>query len=322
MRYYFARIPQARPWKMLFSLMTNRKPRPLQTLCLITAACLTASPAALSQSASTAPAAAPPAVTQADIPSMTFAVASIRQSQEADSYIVSGSFVAPGTFRATNLTLQNLLYNAYGSTGFYQVSGIPDSMGWKTMFNIEAKADDTADEKLAKLTKQEQSLEQQHMLQQLLADRFHLKMHWSTKEGDVYDLVVRNPSRLHESNGALPSPEELQSFGNHPIPPLYQRGDSNSGFDFVAHGCTVADIVEMLSYQFHRPVIDKTGLHSKYDFVLHYYQTRTTDRDPNDTNPLHPLEEAIQDQLGLKLESDKGPVKTLVVDHVEKPSAN
>lgn len=252
---------------------------------------------------------------------MTFAVASIRESPYANSYVVSGGFVAPGAFRVTNFDMRNLLYSAYGFSEFYQISVIPFPMD-RAMFNIEAKADDVADAKLAKLTRQQLSLEQQHMVQLLLADRFHLKMHWATKEGDVYDLVVRNPSRLHESKGAPPSPEELQGFGDRPIPALYQQGDSDSGFDFVAHGCTIADIVDMLALQFSRPVVDKTGLQAKYDFVLHYYGTRASDRDPSDTNPLHPLDEAIQDQLGLKLEPAKGPVRTLVVDHVEKPSAN
>lgn len=293
--------------------------RPAQILCLLTTACLAATLPAFSQTVT--PAAPSLASSEAYVPSMTFAIASIRQSPDADSYVVSGGFVAPGTFRVTNFDVMNLLYSAFGFSEFYQISLIPFPIN-RAMFNIEAKVDEDEDARLTKLSREQLSLQQQHMVQQLLADRFHLKMHWTTKEGDAFDLVVRNPSKLHESNGAPPSPQELQSFGDRPIPALYQRGDSQSGFDFVAHACPIGEIVNMLAEQFHRPVIDRTGLHGKYDFVLHYYRTRASDRDPNDTNPLHPLDEAIQDQLGLKLEPAKGPVKTLVVDHVEMPSAN
>jgi uncharacterized protein (TIGR03435 family) len=299
---------------LLFTTQHNEWAR--DRLAWFAAAILAAALPASGQAAAPAPAGQP------YVPSLTFAVASIRQSPPADSWAVSGSFVAPGTFRATNLTMENLLLTAYQPGAYYRISGIPDSLGWTIMFNIEAKADDAAQEKLAKLSREQQSLEQQHMLQALLADRFNLRVHWATKEGEVYDLVVRNPSKLHESTGAPPSPEELQDFGDNPIPDLYQRGDTQSGLDFVAHACPIGDLVDMLSGEFARPVVDKTGLHGKYDFVLHYHGTRMSEMDPNETNPLPPLDEAIQDQLGLKLEPDRGPVRILVVDHVEKPSAN
>jgi uncharacterized protein (TIGR03435 family) len=237
--------------------------------------------------------------------------------------MVSGSFPAPGSFRATNLSIENLLFTAYDTGGYYRISGVPDSMS-RSMFNIEAKADDSTADKLAKLSREQQKQEQQHMLQALLADRFNLKIHWATTEGGVYNLVVKNGSKLSESTGAPPTSEELSEFGADPIPALYQRGDSGSGFDFVAHACSIDDIVEMLEFQFNCPVIDKTGLHGKYDFVLRYYGTRMSDRDddPSDNNPRPPLDQAIQDQLGLKVEQAKGPVRLLVIDHVEAPSDN
>jgi len=118
---------------------------------------------------------------------LTFDVASVRESPQADSYMASGGFAAhTSDFRVTNWSFLNLIISAYG-VQHYQVVGLPNS--W-AMFNVQAKADATADEKLAKLSKEDERLEQQHMLQALLADRFKLKTHWETREGSVFNLVV------------------------------------------------------------------------------------------------------------------------------------
>jgi uncharacterized protein (TIGR03435 family) len=69
-------------------------------------------------------------------------------------------------------------------------------------------------------------------------------------------------------------------------------------------------------------VVDKTGLDGKYDLTLRYYGTRERDRRDDENNPPPPLDIAIQDQLGLKLEAAKGSVRTLVVDHIERPTEN
>jgi uncharacterized protein (TIGR03435 family) len=289
---------------------------------LLLVAGLLVTAAAASGQGSAAEAAPSPQANPEYKPTLTFDVASVRQSPMADSYMVVGGF-APHTsdLRVTNFTLWNLLNIAYGSGRYHRMVGVPDSLG-HAMFNIQAKADEAADEKLAKLSNQQQALEQQHMVQVLLAERFNLKAHWETKEGDVYNLVVKNGSKLQDSKGAPPGADEVKNWGDRPVPPLYQRGDSRTGFDFVAHGCTMEMIVDLLAWQFSRPVIDKTGLGGKYDFTLRYFGTRESDRDAGDTNPLSPLEVAIQEQLGLKLEPAKGPIPTLVIDHIEMPSEN
>lgn len=191
------------------------------------------------------------------------------------------------------------------------------------MFNIQAKSDSAADARLEKLSKDQERLEQQHMLQALLTDRFKLKVHWEVREGLTYDLVVsKNGPKIREAKGEPPSPEDMKTWGDKPIPRLYQRGDSRVGFDFIAHGCSMDDITAMLAGQFGHPVSDKTGLTSKYDFTLRYHGTRLSDRSADDMDPVQPLDVAIQDQLGLKLEPAKGPVQLLVIDHIEKPSKN
>ncbi|HEV2711071.1 MAG TPA: TIGR03435 family protein [Edaphobacter sp.] len=257
---------------------------------------------------------------KAYVPTLTFDVASIRESPAADSYMVGGFFLAhSSSLHVTNFDMMNLLSTAYGIR-WDQISGLPN---WREMFNIQAKSGSAADERLAALSKAQETLEQQHMMQVLLADRFKLKAHWETRESLAYDLVLsKDGPKMAAAKGELPSAEERKAWSDHPIPPLYQRGDSRVGFDYVAHGCSMDDIVQMLAMQFGHPVLDKTGLTGKYDFILRYHDTQLSDRKADDMDPIPTLDIAIQDQLGLKLKSTKGPVQTLVIDHIEKPSAN
>ncbi len=289
-------------------------------LLLLTAGYIAvALPAAFGQGGASAATASSPDADSAYMPTLTFDVASIRQSPPADSYRVSGSFSPhSSSLSVTNFDVMNLVILAYGVQP-YQLSGLPD---WRAMFNIQAKSDSAADDRMAKLSMDQERLEQQHMVQVLLADRFHLKVHWETGEGPTYDLVVTKRGRLQAAKGNPPSPEDLKFWGDKSIPPLYQRGDSRVGFDFIAHGCSMGEIADMLAGQFGLPVSDETGLTGKYDFDLKYYQTRYSDRRNDDLNPLSPLESAIQDQLGLMLKPSNGSIPTLVIDHIEMPSPN
>jgi uncharacterized protein (TIGR03435 family) len=80
--------------------------------------------------------------------------------------------------------------------------------------------------------------------------------------------------------------------------------------------------VGMLTAQFGRPAIDKTGLTGKYDFVLKYKGRWDRDRNADDLDPTPPMERALQEVLGLKVEAAKGSAKVLVIDHIDKPSEN
>jgi uncharacterized protein (TIGR03435 family) len=266
---------------------------------------------------------AEPSPDTAYVPTMTFDVASVRESKidPARGFFMGGGFSPENSshIRLTNHSLPNLLTWAYG-VDFRQIEGIPRESVW-TMFNVEAKSDSATDERLTKLTKEQVRLEQEHMLQVLLAERFKLKAHWETRNDETYNLVVAKAGRL-KATGAPPSPEELKNFGDRPIPPLYQHGDSRRGFEYTAHGATTKDIAQMLSLQFGRPVADKTGLTGKYDFNLKTYLVRLGDRKDDEPNPWPPLETAIQDELGLKLVPSQGPVRKLIIDHIEKPSEN
>src|ERR1035437_3598052 len=280
-------------------------------------------PSSLGQAgAATTPASSLPA-NAPYVPTMTFDVASVRESKPDVNagFRMGGGFQPPNSsnLRLENNDLMNLILRAY-EVNPYLIEGIPRDFAWATL-NVEAKADGETDAKLAKLTKEQVWLEQEHMMQVLLAERFKLKVHWETRDGQAYDLVVAKAGRL-QSSGAGPSAEELKRFGDRPIPPLYQQGDSRYGFHYIAHGATTDEIASMLAMQIGRPVSDKTGLSGKYDFDLKYYQTKASDRKDDETNPWPPLETAIQDQLGLKLAAAKGQLRVLVIDHLEKPSEN
>jgi uncharacterized protein (TIGR03435 family) len=101
----------------------------------------------------------------------------------------------------------------------------------------------------------------------------------------------------------------------------------------TGQGITVASLANQLSQQLHRSVVDKTGLTGKYDFTLQWTDdhadsmfkapdgsSQRADPPPDATGPS--LFTALQEQLGLRLQSSKGPVETIVIDHVEMPSEN
>src|SRR6202012_5738259 len=139
--------------------------------------------------------------------------------------------------------------------------------------------------------------------------------------GYSYSLVVVKPGRIQESKGDPPTEAEVKRFGSHPVPQLYQRNDGR-GYDWVGHGATMKDLAATLGPSMGGVVTDETGLLGKYDFVLKYHGATDRDRAPDDMDPMLPLDQAIQDQLGLKLERKKDLVPWLVIDHIEKPSEN
>jgi uncharacterized protein (TIGR03435 family) len=208
--------------------------------------------------------------------------------------------LAPGgqRFTATNLPLFALIMLAYNVTP-RQISGVPSSFNTEG-YDIEAKSD--------RPLKQEQAL---GMLQTLLADRFKLTVHRETREQAIYALVVgKGGPKLHESPGE--STPDIQKTGG----------------GFVYKNTPMSVLTLILSQSLGRTVVDKTGLSGRYDFSLEYARDRVgrgvlEGREPApDTDGLPSIFTAVREQLGLKLEPEKGPVEFIIVDHAEKPSAN
>jgi uncharacterized protein (TIGR03435 family) len=173
--------------------------------------------------------------------------------------------------RLQNNTVDNMLSVAYGVQE-YQLVNLP-KWPWPAMFTVMAKSDAEMDAKLAKLSTEDAQLEKQHALQALLADRFRLKVHWETREGDVYNLVLaKGGPKIAAAGSMAPTQAEKQWMdsgdgGEMKLLPLHQQ-NHGGGYQFIGHSCPMGMLVEELSSQFGRPVIDNTGLTSKYDFIV------------------------------------------------------
>jgi len=216
-----------------------------------------------------------------------------------------------GRFQATNVSLLNLLVNAYGiRVGL--ISGLP---GWaeSARYDINAKVIDY--DPKASFTKEQR----QAMMAAVLEDRFHVKVHIEVKELPVYDLVVtKDGPKFTESPPALPQnadePKKPSNRGNMGI------SGRDGSMELTAWANPMTNFVGSLSNVVDRTVIDKTGLKGEYDFHMKWTSDTAPQPAADDAAPL--LFTAIQEQLGLKLVPSKGPVNTLVVDHVEQPTEN
>jgi uncharacterized protein (TIGR03435 family) len=214
-------------------------------------------------------------------------VASVKPHPGTDLDTNIGPF--PAGFKATGAPLQLLIQVAYRLKD-YQIAAGP-SWTREDRFDIEARAPEGM-----KFTPDQRNL----MLQALLADRFALRVHLEKRELPALALTVTR-------NGAKMTP----ASGNHPDEPQLTLG---RGF-LKATGITAEGLADALSMNSDRQIVDKTGLSGKYDVTLKWSPDI---RDPAGV----PLVTALQEQLGLRLESMKAPVDVLVIDSAEKPSAN
>lgn len=206
--------------------------------------------------------------------------------------------ITGGRLVSTNWTLNLFIRQAY-KVQYYQVLGGPAWLG-DDKFNVEATAgkdDVTRDQMLA-------------MLRTLLEDRFKLKVHRETREGNVYVLTqTKSGHKLKPTEDASKRPMVKVTRNTPPELP-------GVSYTNIGQNATVPQLVESLSNILSAPVIDKTGITGSFDFRYDY---RTLDA-PLDAGPS--VFDSLQSQLGLRLEAQKGPVEFLVIDHAEKPSAN
>ncbi len=268
--------------------------------------------------AASAQAPAPPATAVAPdyVPTLTFDVASIRESappQGGSLRVGVSSPLHSCKFAASNFPAKGLLQAAYGFGT--PISGGPDWLN-DHYFTIEAKCDHSVDDQLAKLTDDQSRAEKQHMLQVLLAERFHLKAHTENRESSVYAITVaKGGPKLHEVKVDPDDP-------NHPTPANsgvdVQAHGGAQGLEFVVHSASMRSIAGMLTSQIEAPVVDHTGLPGYYDFTLQFGRPWSA----NNPDSWPDIYTAVQEQLGLKLESTRAPIDVLVIDHIEMPTAN
>jgi uncharacterized protein (TIGR03435 family) len=219
----------------------------------------------------------------------------------------------PDGISLQNLGLEQMICNAWDMKP-YQLSGLT---GWMTNTGYDLSAKVSSDDFAA--FKKLSQVQRREMLQKLLIERFHLKIHMETKTLPVYDLVPdKGGPKLKESK-AIDAPSEEERRAN---PEKYNKGRMMMGQGrFEGTGVGVRSLASQLSYVLEKPVIDKTELTGLYDITLHYRREETASDSGGDADT-PPLLVAVQEQLGLKLVTGKAPVETMVVDAAEKPEAN
>jgi uncharacterized protein (TIGR03435 family) len=237
-------------------------------------------------------------------PRPAFEVASIKPNNTA----ANNSLIHfdPGRLTAENVPASFLIIWAY-HVRMFQLSGGP---GWinSEKFDIAAKLDEAG----------ASSEQVQKMVQTLLEDRFKLQLHRETKEHPVYMLVpAKSGIKVRTSTADCEALAREDPPGQ---PSRRQCGAWFRGSDqFTGTKISMSAFVEDLANLLGRPVVDKTGFTSDFDVTL---QWSPIEQDTSDAAASPAIFTALQEQLGLKLESGKGPVETLVIDHIEKPDAN
>jgi bla regulator protein blaR1 len=283
-----------------------------------------AAPTPVPASAGAAPAA--PAAKDASSAPPAFEVVSIKPSK-SDSMVMRAMFTSDG-ISVSGMPMHMLLREAFNISDS-QLIGEP---GWVSndRFDIEAKvaAEDVPKLKAVKPT------DRWAMLLPILEDRFALKFHHESKDLTQYVLVVaKGGLKMKEatpgdtySNGLKTESGTAGGAGMMRVEPG----------ELIGQGVQLQGLVRFLSFQFHSPVTDQTGLTGKYDMDLKWTPDETEAgamRPPDGgqsgagnpapvTNAGPSIFTALEEQLGLKLEAHKEPGDAIVIDHIEQPSPN
>jgi uncharacterized protein (TIGR03435 family) len=262
-----------------------------------------------------------------------FEVASLKPNDGCENNFRGGNLSpSPGRLEMPCVNLQNLIQSAYGTfadgatinTQPIPTEGVP-AWAKSEYYNLAAKADGPVrTEMLAG-----------PMLQALLEERFQLKTHRETRQMPVYSLTVAKSGLKTPAlaEGAC-TPIDL----SHPPPPpakgqpppnlcgLMIIGSDPKGTAWMeVRGANMTQFAQRLSGRVDRRVVDKTGIAGRYNFRLEFAPDtapRAAVDNPPPADPGPTIFAALQEQIGLKLAPEKGPVEFLVIDHVEKPTAN
>jgi len=168
------------------------------------------------------------------------------------------------------------------------------------------------------------------MLQGLLADRFKLVAHQETRQLPIYALVVSKPGSLSASDATKCTPRSAEaappsiSGAATPLPScgslIQTKASEADAAHYMGRSIPIGTLLPILGGLMDRVVVDKTGLTGTYDLELEF--TRPTSLDVGAPDEAPSLFAALEEQIGLKLESKTGPVDVLIIDHVEEPSPN
>jgi uncharacterized protein (TIGR03435 family) len=222
--------------------------------------------------------------------SQQFEVVSIKPNNSMSGD--SDSRTDQGMMTGTNISLRRLILRAYGIKD-YQLEG-PDWLS-SEHFDISAKIPETVS--APRNGREQYKAAFESMMQSMLAERFKFAAHRDHKTMGVYALVVgKNGIKFKQ------------------VPPGGPSNSSTHNTHYTGAGVSMDRFAEVLSQHTEIPVLDFTGLKGVYELKLDWQG-----KDDNPDAASGPsLTEAVQDQLGLRMERRKAPVEILVVDHVEK----
>jgi uncharacterized protein (TIGR03435 family) len=249
----------------------------------------------------------------------TYDAVSIKPNKAGDGRVMVNQ--GQDRYAGTNVTLKQLLRYAYNLTTDEQISGLP---GWAESdhWDVEAKLDAETVAVQKKMSKDDSAEQRRQMMRAMLEDRFKLKVHHEQKELTVYNLVLaKGGSKLKESDPEAMPADAVKGPDGKAMGGM-MRVEMGK---LTAQSVPISNLAMFLAQTLHKQVIDKTGLTGKYDMSLMWLPDdlppgshEATGIDGNAPS----IYTALQEQLGLRLDSVKGPVDTIVVDHVEVASEN
>jgi uncharacterized protein (TIGR03435 family) len=244
----------------------------------------------------------------------SFEAATVKRSASDDRPV--GQFFPGGRWHNTNYTLRMLLRVAYDTLPNHVVGG-PNWVD-SERYDIDAKAASG----VIPLNDPDRVPKTKQMFRDLLEERFKLAVHREMREEPVYALTVATGRPKLQK--AKVDPKDCKDDVT-PITSACHMFIGGQGRGLSGHTVNISDLVSVLSVYTDRPVIDKTGLKGAFDITLDPWAPLirvgdTADRENNLRDPERPsLFVLLEEQLGLKLEGQKGKVEVLVVDRAEKP---
>jgi uncharacterized protein (TIGR03435 family) len=221
----------------------------------------------------------------------------------------------PDGFDARNVTLRAILEEAY-QVQANQIEGGPDWLD-SAAFDVQVKVHKSSLE----LPPPKRNMDQVRLaLQQLLAEHAGLVLHTETKMLSTYALeVAENGPKLQPAVSGEPDDMKFNAPVRMGKQQMRMEIGGNQVYGIAAQGISADDLAQQLSRQLGTPVANKTGLQGRYDFNLHWSDGKK-DANETESNASAPsLLNAVQEQLGLKLQPQKAPTQVLVIDRVEKP---
>jgi uncharacterized protein (TIGR03435 family) len=252
----------------------------------------------------------------------SFEVATIKPSDPSIPRNMIGVMTTADGIDAQMATLPMLLRVAYGTQEFAldsQITGLPDWTKSQT-YDIRAKLSESDLEAFRKLSQREQQHMTSLMLQSLLAERFNLQLHRGARQLPAYDLVIAKGGPKIK-----PTPDDDPSLrkgeDGKPLQGLVmfmRRGEINIQQE------TMAEFASLLATQPNaagRPVIDRTALPGVYTFTLHWSSVSFVNQPPPDSDSAS-IFTILQEDLGLKLQPSTANLPVLIIDRLDRPTAN